>query len=305
MRIASLIPSGTDIAVELGLGGYLVGKSHCCDNDAARVLPVLTRSRIADDLTPREIDDAVRDAISEDGNTSLYLCNRELLRELAPDVVLTQTICDVCAVNANTAAQDVPVGTKLVNLGATSFEGLWEDLREVARAVSPFIPEVVERAERIIRDGQNRLQAVEEAVTGLPAPRVLVLEWSDPPFAGGHWVPEMIERAGGMHLLGNKGEASRRVTWEQIAEADPDVILLAPCGYGLNETLQQGLVLRGDTNFLQLRAVRSGWVWATDATRLFSRCTPASVRGVEVTARMLHPEIFGLPNTHDAMRLSE
>lgn len=291
VRIASLIPSGTDIACDLGLSEYLVGQSHCCDNLQTRDLPVLTRSRIPEDLSPREIDDAVRDAINSDGNTSLYLCNRELLRELKPDIVLTQTICDVCAVNASTAARDLPPNAKLINLGATSFSGLWNDLREVAKAASTFLPEVSELAEDLISDLQTRLEKVQSAVKDLPRPRVLVLEWTEPPFTGGHWVPEIIERAGSIHVLGTTGQPSRRVSWEEIQEADPDVILLAPCGYGLEETIEQARALREYSAFTNLRTVKDGNVWATDATHLFSRCTPASVRAVEVVAGVLHGDI--------------
>jgi iron complex transport system substrate-binding protein len=135
MRIVSLIPSGTDIAASLGLEKFLVGKSHACDHPAVSDLPILTQSRVRYDMTPREIDDAVTAALQNgDGNSSLYVTDKKLLRELKPDVVLTQTICDVCAVNAASAARDLPPGARLVNLSATSFSGLWNDLRAVAQA---------------------------------------------------------------------------------------------------------------------------------------------------------------------------
>ena len=293
MRIASLIPSGTDIAAVLGLGKYLVGKSHTCDHPAVSDLPILTQSRVRYDMSPREIDDAVTNALQSnsengDGNSSLYLTDRVLLRALNPDIVLTQTICDVCAVNANSAARDLPPNAQLVNLSATSFDGLWEDLREVARAVSTPLPEMTQAAEDLIASLQSRLEAVRIAVKNTPRPRVLVLEWSDPPFIGGHWVPEIIERAGGQHVLGNAGEPSRRASWEEIAEADPDIIFLAPCGYNLQETMQQGRALLEYSGFANLRAVQTGNIWATNATHLFSRCTPMSIRAVEVVAGVLH-----------------
>ncbi len=289
MRIASLIPSGTDIAAALGLEKYLVGKSHTCDHPTVSSLPVLTQSRVRYDMSPREIDDAVTNALQTgDGNSSLYVTDRVLLRELNPDVVLTQTICDVCAVNANSAARDLPPNAKLVNLSATSFDGLWEDLREVARAVSTPLPKTIQAAEDLIALLQARLDAVKVAVADKPRPRVLVLEWSDPPFIGGHWVPEIIERAGGQHVLGKAGEASRRASWEEIAAADPDIIFLAPCGYNLQETTEQGCALLKYSGFANLRAVQTGNVWATNATHLFSRCTPMSVRAIEVVAGVLH-----------------
>lgn len=307
MRIVSLIPSGTDIAASLGLEKFLVGKSHTCDHPAVSDLPILTQSRVRYDMTPREIDDAVTSALQNgDGNSSLYVTDKNLLRELKPDVVLTQTICDVCAVNANSAARDLPPGAKLVNLGATSFSGLWDDLRAVAQAGSTPDTDVTQDAENLIATLKSRLEKVRAAVenksAGKARPKVLVLEWSDPPFIGGHWVPEIIERAGGAHVLGNAGEASRRATWEEIAAADPDIILLAPCGYDLEETAAQGHALWEYSAFKNLRAAQNQNVWATNATHLFSRCTPQSVRATEVVAGVLQGDATRF-TSHEAIRL--
>jgi iron complex transport system substrate-binding protein len=303
-RIASLIPSGTDIACDLGLSKYLVGISHGCDHPSTRGLPILTESRIPENLSPRAIDNAVRDAINSDANTSLYLCNRELLCKLQPDIVLTQAICDVCAVNAGTTARDLPPSAELINLSATSFSGLWNDLRNIARTASTQLPDIEARAENLITRLQARLQKIEAAVKDLPRPRVLVLEWSDPPFAGGHWVPEIIERAGGTHLLGNIGEPASRISWDEIQDADPDVILLAPCGYDLQETIEQAQALREYSAFANLRALKTGNVWATNATHLFSRCTPASVRAVEVVAGVLHSEVWKNLNASEISKIA-
>ena len=274
MTIVSLIPSGTDIAAALNLGGHLIGISHECDHAIAAGLPVVTRSIIDSTLPPAQIDADVNDAVA--AGESLYLTDRDLLRQLSPDVVLTQTICDVCAVNSQTAARDLPSGAALINLSATSIDGLWEDLRDVAQATgvdaAPLIDEL-----------QARLKNVRAAVEGKARPKVLVLEWSDPPFLGGHWVPEMVESAGATHVLSGAGAASRRATWEEIAEAKPEIIVLAPCGYDLNQTMEQGREL-----LPKLKAMGVKQVWATDATALFSRCTPATVRGVEVLAGIFH-----------------
>lgn len=299
MRIASLIPSGTDIAASLGLETFIVGKSHTCDLPAVAHLPILTQSRVRYDMSPREIDDAVTSALQNgEGNTSLYVTDRELLNRLNPDVVLTQTICDVCAVNANSVARDLPPNAALVNLSATSFAGLWNDLREVAHAVEHENPGITERAEALIEALQARLQKVSRAVAHKTRPKVVALEWSDPPFIGGHWVPEIVELAGGCHTPENTALPSRRANWEEIGQADPDVLLLLPCGYNLEETLQQGKALLENPLFRQLRAVRAGNCWATDATHLFSRCTPHSVRAVEVVAGILHPGC-GFDFSHD------
>jgi iron complex transport system substrate-binding protein len=158
-------------------------------------------------------------------------------------------------------------------------------------------------AENLILSLQARLDAVQRAVEHKARLRVLTLEWTDPPFIGGHWVPEIIECVGGADVLGTTGEPSRRATWDEIATSDPDVILLLPCGYGLEQTAHQGRALLQRPEYSKLRAVQNGNVWATDATRLFSRCTPATVRAVEVVAGILHPDVWLAHTTGFALRL--
>lgn len=293
MKIASLIPSGTDIACSLGLKDHLVGVSHACDHPVAATLPVLTRSVIDSTLSPQEIDTAVNEAVN--AGQSLYQTNKELLRQLAPDVVLTQTICDVCAVNANQAARDLPPGAQLLNLAAVSLEGLWEDLRAVAEATGTD-------AEPLILELQSRVEKVRGAVANLRRPRVLVIEWTEPPFLGGHWVPEIVEIAGGRHLLSRPGQASRRATWKEIEAAEPEIVILAPCGYDLEETIAQGRTLLATVDLFRNQPALP--VWATNATALFSRCTPATVTGLEVLAAILHPQEFGEPEATAAERLT-
>ena len=289
MKIVSLIPSGTDIACALGLANNLVGVSHACDHEAARGLPILTQSVVPQNLSPREIDDCVSQALREpDANGSLYRTHRELLRELAPDIILTQDICDVCAVNAQSVLCDLPPGARLVNLNATGFAGLWRDLGNVAQAANVDATSLISRL-------QKRLQVVQRVLesNAHDTPRVLTLEWTDPPFIGGHWVPEIIELAGGVDVLGSANAPSRRATWPEIAATDPDMIIHLPCGYSLEETRQQEIALRHNIEYSKLRAVQNGQVWVTNATHLFSSCTPMSVRAVEVVAGILHPQLFG------------
>ena len=274
MKIVSLIPSGSDIAAALGLGAQLVGVSHECDHACAAGLPIVTRSIIDSTLAPAQIDADVNNAVA--AGESLYLTNRKLLCELAPDVVLTQTICDVCAVNSQTAARDLPPGAQLINLSAISIAGLWDDIRAVATATGTD-------GESLIAQLQARLENVHQLVSDKARPRALVLEWSEPPFLGGHWVPEMIEIAGATHVLSGSMQPSRRASWDEIAAARPEIIILAPCGYDLAQTMEQGRELLPRLNEIGVREV-----WATNATALFSRCTPATVRGVEVLAGLFH-----------------
>lgn len=288
MKIASLIPSGTDIAVALGLTDSLVGISHCCDNPETAHLPVLTRSIIDSALSPSQIDADVSGAV--EAGASLYQTNRELLRELAPDLVLTQVICDVCAVNSATAQRDLPPNATLLNLSAVSIDGLWEDIWDVASTVGID-------AEALVTGLQRRLKAVQKAVATREKPRVLVLEWNDPPFLGGHWVPEMTQIAGGQHVLSSAGEASRRASWDEIRESKPEIVILAPCGYDLDEVLAQSREIE-----TELASIGAREIWAVNATALFSRCTPATVRGVEVLAAIFHD--VGALQTGEAVQLA-
>ena len=277
MKIASLIPSGTDIAVALGLEKSLVGISHCCDNPRTAHLPVLTRSIVDSSLAPSQIDADVSGAV--ESGESLYQTDKQLFCELAPDLVLTQTICDVCAVNSQTARRDLPPNARLINLSATSFAGLWNDIWDVAKAA--HVPTAV--AGDLVDALEARLIVIEEAVARRALthqkPRVLVLEWSDPPFLGGHWVPEMVEIAGGTHVLSGAMEPSRRASWDEIRLSKPEIVVLAPCGYDLLTTIAQSREIESELESLGAREI-----WATNATALFSRCTPATIRGVEVLA---------------------
>lgn len=254
MRVASLIPSGTDIAVALGLGDALVGVSHECDDPVAAGLPVLTSSPLLGrDVAPAEIDRLVSESAAA-GDT-IYRTDLALLHELAPDVILTQDICDVCAVPARQVSCDVPPGAELVTLSATTLAGLADDLLRVGKATGV----------------EDRARQVADALpSGGPSGtvRVAAVEWGDPPFTGGDWVPELVELAGGISVLGRPGERSRRTTWDDIRTAAPDVVVFMPCGYELDQAAAEARTLPWD-----------GPLWATDSTHLFSRCTPQAVAG--------------------------
>lgn len=255
MRVASLIPSGTDIAVALGLGDQLVGVSHECDDPVAQGLPVLTSSALPGAETPpAEIDRLVSEAAAA-GDT-IYRTDLALLHELAPDVILTQDICDVCAVPARQVSCDVPPGAELITLSATSLSGLADDLLRVGKATG------ANETARALADGLL-------ARTRRPgALRVAAVEWGDPPFTGGDWVPELIEVAGATSALGAAGVRSRRTTWDEVGAAAPDVVVFMPCGYELDQAADEARRLPWD-----------GPLWATDSTHLFSRCTPQAVDG--------------------------
>lgn len=282
VRVACLVPAATDLAAELGL--RIVGVSHECDHPAAAGLPVLTGSRVRaagrDGAGPAEVDREVSAAAAT--GEPLYVVDRERLAAVRPDVVLSQAICDVCAARAD--ACELPAGARLVELAATSVAGLFDDVRAVAAACGA--------GER----GEACVAAIVAAHAGLvrgPRRRVLALEWGDPPFLGGHWVPELIAVAGGVHLLAGTGEKSRRATWHEVVAADPEVLVFMPCGYDLEMAVAEarGSLMVAGGPLGGMRCVRAGELWATAATALFSRCTPRSViAGAQVLAALLRGE---------------
>lgn len=289
LRIASLVPSATDIAVALGLADCLVGVSHECDNPAVRGrgLPVLTSSVLpmAPAVPPAEVDAAVAAA----GGAPLYAANVELLRSLAPDVVLTQDVCDVCALPGRDV--DVPEGAVMVTLSARSLAGLEDDLLRVGEAcgVSDAAVGLIQRLRAIRFEVMGR-------IGGARRLKAVSLEWGDPPFVGGHWVPEMVGTAGADHLLVAPGDPSVRSSWDVVGAAEPEVVLFMPCGYSLGQAVDEGRGLVG-------RLPGAAW-WAVDASALFSRCTPASVSlGLHVLAGILHPAVCPPPSAFYAQRL--
>ena len=285
MQIASLLPSATEIICDLGLESQLVAVSHACDRPAGVTgLPVLTRSIIGYDLPPAEIDRAVSAAVRQ--GTPLYTVRAELLDQLAPDLIVTQGVCEVCEVTPGTIEEAVkylpdclPVNGRLLSLEGRTLEGILADVRAVALAAG-----VPECGEALTRRAAQRWQEV-KAVSH--APKVLTLEWTEPPFTGGHWVPEQIERAGGVNAFGTPGHDSCRSTWEAIEASNPDVIVVMCCGYGLEENAGFASNLLGHAQASKLRAVRQGQLWAVDANAHFRRPALGVVRGAEVLADLL------------------
>lgn len=284
LRVASLVPAGTDLVCELGMGASLVGVSHECDHRDAAGLPVLTSGALppttaeGPGLDPQTIDRLVGEHL--EAGAPLYRTDTERLRELAPDVIVTQDVCDVCALPSGQVRGDVPEGARLASLGATTVAGLEDDLRRLGEATG-LAPARAEERIRRLRDG---LAAA--TVPGAESLRVLLLEWGDPPFVGGHWVPELVEATGATHVLGGAGEASRRSDWAEIEAADPDLVVHVPCGYGLAAARDEATRLVRDTPLGGLRAAREGAVWAADANALFSRCTTNVADAAELLATL-------------------
>jgi iron complex transport system substrate-binding protein len=289
MRIVSLLPSATEIVAVLGLTEHLVGISHECDYpEQIRDRPRVTRCEIhGSDLPSPAIDAWVRETLAARG--TLYTLDEALIRDLQPDLILTQQLCDVCAVNYGSVAAfaaTLPVRPRLINLEPSQLADIYSDIRLVAQAC-----EVPARGEAVIAELQRRVGSVVSLVArAADRPKCFLMEWVEPPYCGGHWNPELVQLAGGIDPIGRKGEPSRRVPWEEIQRADPDAILLACCGFGVERTLRESAMLAGKTEWEGLRAVRQGHVYVADANTYFSRPGPRIVDSLEMLADMLHPE---------------
>ena len=301
-RIVSLLPSATEIVCALGLEGALAGVTHECDYPPSVIgLPRLTASRISHQtMTSAEIDHAVRSQL--DGHGSIYDLDEEALRALRPDLILTQELCDVCAVSYKTVAQAARAfgsDVKVVSLEPNTLADIFANIRTVGELTGRAA-----EAEEVVAELATRLDALALALADVAArPRTLVLEWLEPPFIPGHWVPEQIALAGGEPSFGQPGRPSTTTTAEAIRSYAPEVVVLAPCGYYKEDTLAALEAARLPAGWSELPAAREGNVWAVDATSYFSRPGPRVVRGAEILARVIHPEIFGPPEEHEAVRV--
>lgn len=286
MRIASLVPSSTEILFELGLGDSIVAVTHECDYPpVAAQLPHLTGSVIPDGLSAREIDAAVR-AQTEQGE-SLYRLDEARLAELDPELIVTQAVCQVCAVSYDdvvAVAARLPSAPSVISLDPTTIGEVLADIPRLAEAA-----EVPDEGEQLVEVAGERIAAVQAAVEGAPRPTVAALEWLDPIFAGGHWVPQMVELAGGEDVLGLAGEKSRVVDWAEVEAVAPDVVVAMPCGYGTERAARESHEHREHLAALGAR------VAAVDASSYFSRPGPRLVDGIELLAHLLHPGLVPEP----------
>lgn len=288
-RIVSLLPSATEIVCALGLGDALVGVSHECDwPPAVRVLPVLTSAVIPAGLPSGETDRRVRERLAR--GEGLYALDAALLRALEPTLIVTQALCEVCSIalpEVLRAARGLPTNPPVISLEPGCIAEIFADIASVAKAAG-----VAERAVSVVDALQGRLDAVRQAVAGRERPRVAVLEWLDPPFIAGHWGPEMIAAAGGVDRLGSAGEKSAQIDWEQLRDAAPDVIVIAPCGYDLLRARADLAAAPLPLWWGDLPAVRIGQVFVMDGNAHISRPGPRVVDGAEILARLVHPDAF-------------
>ena len=299
MRICSLLPSSTEIVFALGLGDRLAGVTHECDFPAeAASIPAVTRSLIDhSESSSAEIHRHVSEAVH--AGSSIYGLDQALLERIDPSLVLTQELCDVCAVSYGEVQRAVRLlpsdgGNErtVLSLEPTTMGGILDTITSVGEAAG-----AVERAVEVTAVLRQRIDAAEAAAAGAGRrPRVFAMEWLDPPFVGGHWVPEMIRLAGGSDGLGRAGQPSVQATWADIAAYDPEVVVLMPCGYHLEACLDEFRKTPLPPEWEDLTAVKSGEVYVVDGSSFYNRPGPRVVDGLEILAEILHSEIF--PRAH-------
>ena len=299
MRVVSLLPAATEIVAALGMLDSLVGVSHECDHPAeVNRKPRVTRCAIhGNQLDSAEIDRWVKTELKRTG--TLYTMDEALMRGLAPDVIITQRLCDVCAVGYDSVtafAATLPGPPVVVNLEPQTLDDVFGDVRRVGAALG-----VTERAETVIGDLRDRVERVRSRCAAAPRRRCVLLEWIAPPFRSGHWGPELVAIAGGIDPVGRAGEDAAEVGWEAVRAAQPEVLVIACCGFDVARTLRDLPILRRYPGFPDLPAVQSREVWVVDGSAYFSRPGPRLVDSLELLASLVHPELFAGPSLQDGV----
>ena len=298
--IVSLLPSATEIVAELGLTDNLVAVTHECDFPVGvERKPHITASRINhESMTSHEIDQHVRSQL--DGHNTIYDLNDELLARLNPDVILTQELCDVCAVNYEIVKKSAKVyaaDARIVSLEPTTINEIFENIETVAEVCG-----VEEIGVKAVESLRTRVEALSRVVYD-SRPNVFMLEWLDPPFAPGHWVPEQVELAGGNCLLGEPGKKSITLSFEQVIESDPDILCLIPCGFTIEDIERHLETTAFPAGLKSTKAFRNNRIYALDATSYFSRPGPRVVEGAEILAAVIHPESREMPLNTQAIQI--
>lgn len=303
MRILSLLPSATEIVYALGLGGDLVGVSHECDYpEEARTKPIVSTSTPSTALRSEQIHSAFSE--HRHPSHSLYRIDEQLLKQIDPDVILTQELCTVCAIplaQVREAARILSGPRCVVSLEPNNLRQILENISAVAQVTGRQA-----QAAALVAQMESRIARIASATSSMrQRPRVFCMEWMEPPMAGGHWIPEMIRLAGGTDGLGRDGQPSTAIDWEQVVAFAPQILVIMPCGYQISRSLGEIDRLTSKHGFYDLPAVQSGQVYIVDSPAFFSRPGPRIVSGLEILAQMIHPELFsGLFSTGSSLKLA-
>jgi iron complex transport system substrate-binding protein len=300
-RIVSLLSSATEMAFVLGLGDAVVGVSHECDfPPAARSRPAVVHPALAlEQMTQRQIDTEVSKRLAQ--GKSLYEIDEALLQQLRPDLILTQDLCQVCAPSGNQltdAIRSLVPRPSVLAMTPHTLADIMENIQELGRATGRLV-----LAQELVGSYRERLARIHAAVSQEASrPRVFVMEWADPIYCSGHWVPEMIQMAGGIDVLGRIGADSVRLSWEEVIRWGPELLIVAPCGCDIDQAVKQMPTLHELPGWSTLPAVRRGQVFCVDANSYFARPGPRIVEGVELAAHLIHPALFGWSGSKDAYR---
>ena len=300
-RIVSFLPSATEMVCALGLGDRLLGVTHECDYPPeVATKPVVVRNVLPiESMSQPEIDVAVTQRLRD--GLSLYRVDEALMREIGPDLIVTQDLCQVCAPSGNEVSQllkVLPSHPQILWLTPKSLEQIFDNLRELGGATGRLAA-----AETLIADGRARLAKVEaKARTASSWPRVFCMEWMDPVYCSGHWVPEMVRIAGGIDQLGREGSDSVRIAWDDVLQWRPEVLIVTPCGFDLEKAADQARMLSAYPGWADLPAVRNGRAYAVDANSYFARPGPRVIEGTELLAHLLHPDLFAWHGPANAFR---
>lgn len=291
MRIVSLIASSTEIVHALGFGDQMVGRSHECDFPTqVKELPVCTGPKFKTDGTSYEIDQRVKEIVQE--SLSVYRVDAAKLDELRPTHIITQAQCEVCAVSLKdveeAACQIISSNPQIISLQPDSLADIFEDVRRIAKGLG-----VVPVGEMMVEQLKGRMDVVAQKARALPnKPRVALVEWIEPMMAGGNWMPELIDMAGGINLFGEAGKHSPWMNWEDLVAAEPDIIIVSPCGFDIDRTMQEMNLISDRKEYAGLKAVKNGKVFVADGNQYFNRPGPRVLESLEMLAEMLHPEEF-------------
>ncbi len=291
MKIVSLLPSATEIICALGLEEDLAAVTHECDYpESIRGKPVITKSHIGPEMSSVDIDTAVSAQLSSDAH-SLYTIDPDLLHAIEPDLIVTQRLCDVCAVDYDDvveAAKSLPRPPRVINLEPAYLEDVLADIERVGAAVGRL-----EKAREVVAGLEERIERVKSTIAAAKnRPSTMLLEWIDPPYCGGHWNPQLVQMAGGYDAIGKLGKPSVRIEWQQVLDFSPEVMVVSCCGYTEERARQDEHILRSYPGYVSLPCVRNGRVHFVNGSAFYSRPGPRLVDSLEMMARFIHPELF-------------
>ena len=290
-RIVSLIPSATEIVCALGCEDQLVGRSHECDfPTSVTSRPICTEPKVPMDGSSQDIDQGVKKLLRD--TLSVYRVHTDTLQQLHPDLIVTQTQCDVCAVSLRDVEEAVAEWTgstpTIVSLQTTDLSGVWEDIARVAKATGK-----IDQGTQVIQSLQARMTAIADGTRSLSDhPTVGCIEWMEPLMSSGNWMPELVTMAGGQNIFGNAGDHAPWITWEALQKADPEILLVLPCGFSIQRSREELSTLTENPIWPTLKAVQAGKVYLTDGNQFFNRPGPRLVESLEILAEIFHPSVF-------------